>query len=887
MDDKWEDIEGETSDTLVVSKVGFYICRVTDKYYNHSDAYFWVSMDNHLKAWPQGADIDYDGEYLTYLDISGELGQSYTLTTEIEADYKDNLDIQWYEVTEDGTGGYIEENVGAGSNTFNSGPLNKSVTYKCTVTDYFGNYVEVTYSISFNHLKAFVYGTAEEESASYELAPGQTQELRVGVSADDPSGIEYHWSSWTYDPDQGMWDSKEYESTDSDSLEATAKGDYTCTVTDSYGNSFKVWFYISVNHFNAHGNGVDRGGYYVVSTGVGVPAELQVITEGDDPEKASYEWTYSNWDEDIYDEPIPGAAGPVYTVENPSNRNTYYCRIDDGYGNDCIVEFKICTNHLEVTAEGAGVDPGNIEIQADENGDATLKVNVSADDMSEINIEWIYESSWDTLKSGAEDSCQIHLPMDNYGEEDYMPGIRCTVTDQYGNEVNLYFTVRMPDMPLVEVYASLMDIDGNDVPADFAGIYGTWAGDEFGFVAPRVEGYNFKGWYVHSDEAPGYTGDVLCTSRNFKGIAEEEGNEYSAVYEPLGRAKIVINGGNSFYVNGSEKSTEITSEYPLGTSITVEVNAPDFAYWKNSAGAVLSRTESYTFTVTSSETISAVFNTIVEDKATLVFESAYSQVLARKQVASSESIGLLPTLPTRVGYTTRGWDMDGDGEYDPEKDTAEAAIERGLAAEDKVVTIYAVYKLDEIQYTITVNNGTGFGTYNQNDVVTVVADAPEDGKIFSHWENADGSILSYAESYSFFAGGNLEITAVYVDDTETVEALGTTGIINMYQDTKNKKLTFVSMSTVPEGCSMDFAGVIATNDQSIAESGDGFNADTATFVRGASWTGSAARYTWSKGKVNVGDTWYVRAYLVYTDAEGNVHTIYGDPVWQTYGSNGE
>ena len=92
-------------------------------------------------------------------------------------------------------------------------------------------------------------------------------------------------------------------------------------------------------------------------------------------------------------------------------------------------------------------------------------------------------------------------------------------------------------------------------------------------------------------------------------------------------------------------------------------------------------------------------------------------------------------------------------------------------------------------------------------------------------------------------------------------------------------------STVEQHC-CEANGKISF-EKSVAESGEGFNADTATFVRGMSWTGTACRFTWSKSKVEDGHTWYVRAYLVYTDTEGNVHTIYGDPVWQTYSSNGD
>ena len=46
------------------------------------------------------------------------------------------------------------------------------------------------------------------------------------------------------------------------------------------------------------------------------------------------------------------------------------------------------------------------------------------------------------------------------------------------------------------------------------------------------------------------------------------------------------------------------------------------------------------------------------------------------------------------------------------------------------------------------------------------------------------------------------------------------------------------------------------------------------FVRGMLSDKKAVRYTWTKN-VKTGETWYVRAYLVYTDLNGNVHTVYG------------
>ena len=402
-------------------------------------------------------------------------------------------------------------------------------------------------------------------------------------------------------------------------------------------------------------------------------------------------------------------------------------------------------------------------------------------------------------------------------------------------------------------------------------------GQDVTLTVPVIAGYNFVGWYVYSADSPHYTGENLCTSRTYKFTAEED-RDLVAVYKPIGSANLTIDGGKDFTINGDNRTEEVTDPYPLGSQIEVVCNDSDFEYWKNSAGMVVSRDKSYTFTVTGRETISAVFNKKAENKATVVFESYYGQVIARDQYAAGATLAETPGLPFRYGYTALGWDYNGDGTYNAETDTFAKALERGFASDDKLVKILPVYQLKEVTYQITVVNGTGAGTYKQNEVVTVVANAASAGNKFSHWADGAGNILSYNEKYQFYAAKNITVTAVYVKDTVKVVAKGTTEIVDKYADKANGKLTFVSMSTVPEGCTIDKAGIIATNDQTVAESGDGFNAGTAAYVRGNSWTGNAYRYTWTKSKVGSGETWYVRAYLVYTDAEGNVNTVYGDMV---------
>ncbi len=403
-------------------------------------------------------------------------------------------------------------------------------------------------------------------------------------------------------------------------------------------------------------------------------------------------------------------------------------------------------------------------------------------------------------------------------------------------------------------------------------------------VAPVKEGYNFKGWYAYDESNDNhYTGNVICSSREYdipNNITAD--SEFMAVYEPLGTADITINCDREYTINGISKSSATTESYPIGSKITLSCDDTDFAYWQNNAGTILSRESKYSFVVTGKETISAVFNEIVDNKVTLIFESFYGQVIATKQLASDE-IANNPDLPVRTGYTALGWDFDGDGKI-TENDTLKNAIEIGLKLDSRTVKIVPVYELIDETYTITVENGTGSGVYNENDIVTAVADEAKTGMKFSHWkDNANGNILSYNEKYVFYVSEDTSIMAVYVETGTKVDAKGATNIVGLNQTDVSKgkgKLSFVSMSTVPNGCKINKAGIIATNNFELAHSNE-FTDKKATFVRGMSSNKKAVRYTWTKS-VQSGETWYVRAYLVYTDLNGNVHTVYGDMISQKY-----
>lgn len=117
------------------------------------------------------------------------------------------------------------------------------------------------------------------------------------------------------------------------------------------------------------------------------------------------------------------------------------------------------------------------------------------------------------------------------------------------------------------------------------------------------------------------------------------------------------------------------------------------------------------------------------------------------------SVTITANEPT-IGKKFSGWTIDGISGLD----TTQTSLTFNMPA--NAVTATANY--EDIEYTITVNGGTGGGTYKQGDEVTVTAEDKE-GKEFVGWQDASGNIVSTQKEYTFVVKDGMVLTAVYQD----------------------------------------------------------------------------------------------------------------------------
>ena len=239
------------------------------------------------------------------------------------------------------------------------------------------------------------------------------------------------------------------------------------------------------------------------------------------------------------------------------------------------------------------------------------------------------------------------------------------------------------------------------------------------------------------------------------------------------------------------------------------------------------------------------------------------------------------TVPQDIyldGYTFIGWKVN-NGETISTPEAVQTAVYELVKAETEV-TVEVVYTKKTDTYTVNVDVGGAFSdgsseerAFNVSDIVTVIADKESPEQAFTCWKRGD-QIVSYDKTYSFFMPNeNITLTAIY---TGGVEQQGIAFIEKVDSDKENGTMIFVSICNVPQSCKMKKAGLIADLDKDKLSS-----SDTARFKKLSDKVTEDTKnlkYTWSVSGANDNTVLYVRSYLVYEDANGETHELFGDVV---------
>lgn len=362
------------------------------------------------------------------------------------------------------------------------------------------------------------------------------------------------------------------------------------------------------------------------------------------------------------------------------------------------------------------------------------------------------------------------------------------------------------------------------------------------------EGYTLNGWY--SDNG------TFSLPFDFTSTPIEDDLNLYAQWIKSNPA-LAINSDHGMIIG-----TQPNYEYGQSVELTAVPNEMYiFESWRdNSTGKIVSTNPVYRFTITEDKLLTARF--VQEDlqKFTVTFKNESGHVLTIQQVNAGDA-AIPPVNPTKPDHTFERWSEDYHN------------IQSNM-------TLYPIYKANEVLYHVTVINGTipsGVTSYRFDSKVTIVADAPDEGMVFSHWES-NGMSISYSETYSFYVTGNTTVAAVYAENPVLRQPLVSISP-NVIASPESKKLSFIGQVDAAPGYTLvEWGVVVKKSSEPLYE----LDFTTSGAIRGRSSTLTATgQYMLNKTGVNAGEIWYGRAYLIYQDSSGQIFTLYSSIVQGT------
>ena len=315
-----------------------------------------------------------------------------------------------------------------------------------------------------------------------------------------------------------------------------------------------------------------------------------------------------------------------------------------------------------------------------------------------------------------------------------------TVSAAYAGQVAQYFP--NPDVVIgeIEVYGeeSMFEVTTtngviNDASSD--NLYND--GDQLSITAPEVEHKTFDKWIVDGE---GFFSDENSAETIF--VVGNGDAVITAVYEDIYYNLVVENGtGDGEYVFGSE--VEINADAPVDPELV-------FSHWEVVGDATVADVNNPQTTVTTGtdSTIKAIY----KDRVYLL---TVENGTGSGDYAKGTEVPVVADAPDAHKVFSH-WEVV----------TGECTIADANSAEtvvtttNEATTIRAIYV--DVKYTVTVENGEGSGEYVYGTVVDIVANDPDDHKVFAGWVIVEGE--------GTIADASSATTTITVDGDVTVEA---------------------------------------------------------------------------------------------------------------------
>ena len=511
--------------------------------------------------------------------ISVECGQELTLTANVTADVEDQIQYKWTKITQviDGnTSGVSREVVqnGIGLNTLELGTVSENAEYECEVRDQYGNLRTLYYTVTVNNnFKAYVITNGpinvNKTYAELTINTGESVTLKVGVSANDTSGITYRWYDNEYN---------EIEGADSDTYvveNVQEDEEYRCSVTDRFGSRITCYFRIYAMEVIDYVD-VTRNGSEYRWFGAGGSTTLSVSVNSNVMDQLTYAWYYN-------DEIIPGKTETTLRLDDTAKTGIYTFRASY---EDISGEVSFDVTRQNVIELGPKTSPVTIS----PTGSADLEVVVYyGTDTEGMRYEW-YEVEEDPsapVGPGGVGYSSTLIPGANASIYTILPGTakskyQCHVYDRYNNMRTVDFDVVIENHFTAYVAGYSEDTQHLDVD-----VYpGESVRLEAAAVADDMTGIQYQWLDGHGDPIEGATSAVYEFTPSANGyytcrVSDKYGNCVDVYFTITIHNEITINpeaydgNGNKLRteVTGDNYYTDVTVYAPVGETVILKTNA--------------------------------------------------------------------------------------------------------------------------------------------------------------------------------------------------------------------------------------------------------------------------------------------------------------------------
>lgn len=369
-----------------------------------------------------------------------------------------------------------------------------------------------------------------------------------------------------------------------------------------------------------------------------------------------------------------------------------------------------------------------------------------------------------------------------------------------------------------------------------------------------------------SVDEPNVDGEVLLEG-NYN--ARDTFTSRIAKAEPGDIIRIGSNGNNQ-WATGFEPAIEKVTVREYAEQYLEEVNdAYTGDYSENSAAALAEAKAALQILLD---------NPAAEDSAlesaVLALEEAVAGLEAPADYTAVDAVMAEAGALTEGQYTEDSWAV---------LQAAVEAVQRGLGVSDQeIVNGYAEAIQNAIDglvrvYIVTVN-GEEFMRGVYNTPVTVTAPEAPEGQKFAGW-SVNGNIISLDETYLFYLGGDVELTATYVDAEQDVEQSPSaimSNIIITDAGSGRYNVKLVGQVVVPDGYTLQQAGVLIGRNTELAQlhSDNGGVADGVTKAM-SSVVNTKGQFSMNVKNMPAGNSMQCEIYLsVQNNATGETEWFY-------------